>query len=161
MSCKEKNTGSVDTEVKVEAAKEDTTEKKSEPIVEKITIDSPKTISNVEPKVEKKVRDTIKIDLEKQADYNLKVGQLISCSLYQFGSTGLRTTYSIDNDEVLLLVGNKREFNNPSKSDMQGGDRGYSIVVFEAQKAGTCNLVISEMYRGKLRKELKYRIIVE
>jgi hypothetical protein len=86
---------------------------------------------------------------------------LISCRLYQFSSTGLNTEYSIDNEKVLSLSQNKREFSDPSKSEMSGGDKGHSMVVFEATKAGICNLVISEIYRGKLRKELKYKIIVE
>jgi hypothetical protein len=53
-----------------------------------------------------------------KSDYKIKVGQLISCSLYQFSSTGLNTEYSIDNDKVLSLIHNKREFTNPSKSEM-------------------------------------------
>jgi len=156
VACTGKHSNSNDTK-----SVEDTTEKKSEAISEKIASDSQKTITTIKPKVNRIVRDTIKIDLENQSDYKIKVGQLISCRLYQFSSTGLNTEFSIDNDEVLSLSRNKREFTNPSKSEMPDGGKGHSNVVFEATKAGICNLVIREMYRGNLRKALKYKIIVE
>lgn len=156
VACTEKRTNSNNTKFV-----KDSTEKKSDAVSENMASDSQKTIATIKPKVDRIVRDTIKIDLGKQSDYKIKVGQLISCRLYQFSSTGLNTEYSIDNDEVLALSRNKREFANPSKSEMPGGDKGHSNVVFEATKAGICNLVIREMYRGNLRKELKYKIIVE
>jgi len=138
---------------------------KSDPIVETVT-DSQNTVSpketnnNEKPKAIKKPQDTVKINTDVAADYNLKVGQIISCDLFQHSSTGKRTKYSIDNKEVLLLKQEKYEDSNPSKP-LSDGSSGNLKVVFEAKKAGTCILEIRKMYRGNLEKELKYNIIVE
>jgi hypothetical protein len=107
------------------------------------------------------VRDTIKINSDGPFMHKIKVGDIVSFHLPQFGSIGEESDYSIDNKEVLILAGSTFEYSNPSKAGMPGGDSGSTFLHLQAKKSGTCNLKISKIFRGKLKSELNYKITVE
>ena len=168
-ACNEKQVNSESAEQKNKL--EDTTGQKEKPFDNLIEPDSQKTISvkdNRKLDLEKNPKDTLKIDVgeeikNKQSEtpnsniiiHKVKVGQIISFDLFQNGSTGFTTKYSIDNSEVLLLMQEKREAND------KYGYSAYLKVVLEVKKAGTCNINIKKNYRGKLVEESIHKIIAE
>ena len=106
-------------------------------------------------------RDTLKISSDGPFMHKVKVGDIVSFSLPEFGSTGEESNYSIDNEEVLILAGSAFEYSNPSKAGMPGGDSGNTFLHLQAKKAGNCNLKIQKIFRAKLKSELNYKITVE
>ena len=82
-------------------------------------------------------------------------------NLPQFGSTGEKSDYNVENKEVLSFVGSAFEYSNPKNAGMPGGDSGTTYLFLEAKKVGNSILKISKIFRGKLKSELNYKISVE
>jgi len=106
-------------------------------------------------------RDTVKISSSGPFKHKIKVGDIVAFYLPQFGSTGEESDYNVDNKEVLSFVGSAFEYSNPKNAGMPGGDSGTTYLLLEAKKSGNCILKIREIFRGKLKSEMNYRIVVE
>ena len=106
-------------------------------------------------------RDTLEISSDGPFIHKIKVGDIVTFYLMQFGSIGEEWEYSLDNKEVLVFSGSTYEDSNPSNTSIEKGGKSYVNLFLEAKKSGSCNLKISKIFRGKLKSELNYKITVE
>ena len=81
--------------------------------------------------------------------YEVKVGDQMSYAVGIHGSVGIEANLSIENTEVVKEVDRKFEYDNPSKSDMPGGDGGVRTHTFEAMSIGTTILKVQLEFRGE------------
>lgn len=105
-------------------------------------------------------RDTVKISSSCPFIHKIKVGDIVSFYLMQFGSIGERSNYTLDNEEVLVFAGSASDAKYSNERGLDGNKSGATFFL-EAKKSGICNLKISKIFRGKLKSELNYKITVE
>jgi hypothetical protein len=105
--------------------------------------------------------DTVHINPLSQKEYKIKVGQAISYSFREHASVGLSGDYYLSDKSVLVFKERKKVYKNPQKSKMPGGDDSTVTFEFIGGQKGNCDLTLREVFRGKVEKEFKCKIIVE
>jgi len=109
----------------------------------------------------KSTTDTIRINPLVQKEYKVKVGQIISYTFREHASVGISAEYDLSDVRVIKYKERKKVYKNPQKEGMTGGDDSSVSLIFEAMEKGSTDLIINEMFRGKIQNEFKFKIIVE
>ena len=109
----------------------------------------------------KSTTDTIRINPLVQKEYKVKVGQIISYTFREHASVGISAEYDLSDFRVIKYKERKKVYKNPQKEGMTGGDDSSVSLIFEAMEKGSTDLIINEMFRGKIQNEFKFKIIVE
>jgi len=119
-------------------------------------------VEKKEPEIKSKT-DTSIVQIKQlgQKEYKIKVGQKISYTYKEHGSVGISAEYSVSDPSILQYKEKNREFVNPDKSGMPGGDEARVSWIFEGIAKGTVDLIVKSLYRGKTENEFKFKIIVE
>ena len=109
----------------------------------------------------KSTTDTIRINPLVQKEYKVKVGQIISYTFREHASVGISAEYDLSDVRVIKYKERKKVYKNPQKEGMTGGDDSSVSLIFEAMEKGSSDLIINELFRGKIQNEFKFKIIVE
>jgi hypothetical protein len=109
----------------------------------------------------KSTTDTIRINPLVQKEYKVKVGQIISYTFREHASVGISAEYDLSDVRVIKYKERKKVYKNPQKEGMTGGDDSSVSLIFEAMEKGSTDLIINEMFRGKIQNVFKFKIIVE
>jgi hypothetical protein len=109
----------------------------------------------------KSTTDTIRINPLVQKEYKVKVGQIISYSFREHASVGISAEYDLSDARVIKYKERMKVYKNPQKEGMTGGDDSSVSLIFEAMEKGSTDLIINELFRGKIQNEFKFKIIVE
>ncbi len=95
-----------------------------------------------------------------QTKYTVAVGQKMEYTASVHGSVGATTKVTTD-ESIVKLIDTDFKYNNPSKSDMPGGDSGKRTYTFEALQPGIGSLTIVDSFQGEVQNTYELEITVE
>lgn len=113
--------------------------------------------SNVQAQTSNQM-DILRISPAKKI-FSVKKGQKLSYTYTEHVSVGKSEAFAISS-RIIKHVDTKKEALKPNNKG-KGGDAKEVTLIFEAVRAGECELTFKEMFRGEAKTERVFKVTVE
>lgn len=96
-----------------------------------------------------------------RAKKELKVNQKAFFEATTHGSVGIEVKVTLQNEQVLKLLGRRFFYNKKPFNGESGGDKGSTVWAFEAKKAGVATIRVTRLFRGEVKSTHDITIMVK
>lgn len=109
-----------------------------------------------------RIVDLNKIRNGPETGLTVNQGSILQYSYRLHESVGFTADYTLSDSTVISLKENKTTYLHSQNMlpGMTGGDDARGTFVFRAEKPGTVELTVEELFRGKTESTYKFKIVV-
>lgn len=105
----------------------------------------------------------IKLVTMDDSELVVSVGDTFAVGFHRHGSVGEDAEFEIANDGIIKFVREESEYLHPERLDrgITGGDAERCRWLFVAKQAGKTKIIVRELFRFRVEREVPITVIVE